>query len=85
MGQLSVESRKRVCLKGCSVKEIRQGLKDENIVTSHHASALASMQSSTNVGLAYFPERDGTIPENTAKLIYGTGRLFELFPVINHT
>ena len=29
MGQLSVESRKRVHLKGCSVKEIRQGLKDK--------------------------------------------------------
>ena len=31
MGQLSVESRKRVRLKECSVKEIRQGLKSENI------------------------------------------------------
>ena len=31
MGQLSVESRQRVCLKGCSVKEIHQGLKGENI------------------------------------------------------
>ena len=31
MGQLSVESQKRVCLKGCSVKEIRQGLEGKNI------------------------------------------------------
>ena len=27
----------------------------------------------------------GTIPENTAKLIYGTGQFFELFSVIYQT
>ena len=40
MGQLSVESRKRVRLKGCLVKEIRQGLEDKNIDEGHHVSVL---------------------------------------------
>ena len=50
MGQLIVESRKRVvtlCSKGCPVIEIRQGLKDENKVISHQMSTLACVQCST--------------------------------------
>ena len=35
--------------KGYSVMEIRQGLKDENKVTSHQTSALACLQCSTHV------------------------------------
>ena len=54
-GLSSVESQKRVRLKGCLVKKIRQGLKDGKIVTCHHASALACMQCSTHACMRCSP------------------------------
>ena len=31
------------------------------------------------IGNTYFPERDGTIPENATLLLYGTGRKITLY------
>ena len=52
-----------------------------------HACVVITQNTRCNnhCGLAYFPERDGTIPENTAKLIYGTGRTSKYFSGFDRT